>query len=167
MDILLASESQIPLAASIMEESARWLIDRGTPLWRLDEVTPQALRERLLATGGELYLVWQGEAAIATLIFQWEDPSFWPEMRTGEAAYVHRLAVRRFLKGQNTSRAMIEWAKSKATQAGRRFFRLDCASHQTRLREHYHSLGFSLHSEIDAGPFHVARFELRLPRGET
>ncbi len=50
----------------------------------------------------------------------------------------------------------------EAVRRGRRYLRLDTVSDRPKLRGVYESRGFRLHSERHVGPYHVARYEVRL-----
>ena len=162
MDITIrqAIEGDAASVAAILGEAAEWLIARGTPMWRGEELTPQRIAADIAA--GEFFIAEAGGGPVGTLKFQWEDPLFWPDQPEGEAAYIHRLAIRRSASGGGVSRALMDWAAARAREAGRRVLRLDCEASRTRLREVYEAFGFRFHSEREVGPYHVSRYELPL-----
>ncbi|EPU1587171.1 GNAT family N-acetyltransferase [Pseudomonas aeruginosa] len=47
-----------------------------------------------------------------------EDPEFWPDALKGEAAYLHKLAVRRTHAGRGVSSALIEACRHAARTQG-------------------------------------------------
>jgi hypothetical protein len=50
----------------------------------------------------------------------------------------------------------------RARELGRPLLRLDCEAARPRLRAIYERFGFSHHSDFSAGPYRVARYELRV-----
>jgi hypothetical protein len=57
-----------------------------------------------------VYLVTKGAETVATVTLLWHDPSFWKERE--DAAFVHRLAVRRGHPG--LGRSLLDWAADQA-----------------------------------------------------
>ena len=142
---------------SILREAALWLEAQGVPLWRTDELDADRLADEV---GEGLCFVGNGPTGlIATVKFQLEDPLFWPDSPAGEAAYLHRLAVRRSAAGGAVSSAMMHWAVERTRSLDRHFLRLDCEAARPKLRAIYEMFGFRHHSDRQVGPYHVARYE--------
>ncbi len=160
LSIVPVEETEVKAAAEILQEVAQWLINKGEKLWIADEIKPDKIKPIVLS--GNLYFLKKGDIHLGTIAFQWEDKLFWPEMPQGEAAYIHRLAVRRSVGGQHLGKFMIDWAKKKAEQAGREFLRLDCPKDRTKLCQYYQSIGFVKHSTRKVDPYFVARFQMKL-----
>ena len=155
-----ASRREIESVCSILVEAADWLRERGIPMWRGDELSP----ERIAADVAEGYFFLarcKGEA-VGTIKFQLHDAVFWPDVPPEEAAFVHRLAVRRSLAGGQVSVLLLRWAADQAKRAGRRFLRLDCEASRSRLRAVYERYGFQHHSDRQVGPYYVSRYQLPL-----
>lgn len=150
----------VPVVSEILTEAARWLQDTGRPLWSLDEVSPDQVREDMIS---HLFLIAEidGEPA-GTMRFQLEDSRTWPDVPEDQSTYIHRLAVRRKFAGGDVSSALVDWAIDRTRELGRRYLRLDCESDRPRLREVYEDLGFTHHSDRQVGPFHVARYEYQV-----
>jgi GNAT superfamily N-acetyltransferase len=72
---------------------------------------------------------------------------YWGE-RPPDAAYVHKLAVRRACAGQGIGRAIVEWADRTAAKAGRQFLRLDCLGDNPGIRRYYEGLGFEHRGDL-------------------
>ena len=142
--------------SDILLEAASWLAQRGISMWREDEVVASRIREDVAA--GLFFLATVASEPVGTLKFQLSDPLFWPDV-PDDAAYVHRLAVRRRLAGGTLSAALLRWAAERAAASGRRFLRLDCEASRPRLRAVYERFGFRHHSNRQVGPFFVARYE--------
>jgi GNAT superfamily N-acetyltransferase len=129
-------------------------------LWQPGELAADSITADVAA--GMYYLAeCDGESA-GTLRFQLTDPLFWPEVPQDEAAYIHRLAVRRAFAGGGVSRLLLQWAADRTAALGRRFLRLDCDAARLRLRAVYEKFGFCYHSDRQVGPHLVARYQLPL-----
>jgi GNAT superfamily N-acetyltransferase len=143
--------------SSILQEAANWLNERGVPLWRDDELRTDRISSEV--ADGLYFLAEGATGSIATVKFQLEDPLFWPDCPTGEAAFIHRLAVRRSVAGGVVSAAMIRWAIDRTRSLDRQYLRLDCEAARPRLRAIYERFGFRHHSDRQVGPYFVARYE--------
>ena len=156
--------SDVEEVSAILLEAARWLEGRGMAMWRDDELGEERIRKDI--EGGLFFLAHSmgSGQAVGTLKFQLEDRLFWPEAAEGEAAYVHRLAVRRRFAGGRVSTAMLRWAALHTQELGRRYLRLDCEASRPHLRAVYERFGFRFHSERQVGPYRVARYEYKVQR---
>jgi len=96
--------------------------------------------------------------------FQLDDPVFWPDVSPQEAAYIHRLAVRRTYAGAGLSTALLRWAAKRARALGLRYLRLDCVGSRPRLRAVYERFGFEHYSDRQVGPYFVSRYEYDVTR---
>jgi GNAT superfamily N-acetyltransferase len=150
------------VVADVLAEAARWLEQSGMPLWRLNEVSPSAIAADVSA--GLFFLAEISGDVAATVKFQLEDPLFWPDAPGADAAYIHRLAVRRRYAGTGVSRDMMRWAADRTCSLGRRWLRLDCDAARPRLRHIYESFGFVHHSDRQVGSYFVARYEYDVTR---
>lgn len=160
-----AAPDEAPAVAEVIQEAARWLMTWRSQLWDPERVglafvTPIIARRQMLTARC-------GREIAGVMILEPEDPHFWPDCPAGEAAYVHKLAVRRAHAGQGVPAALMDHAARLAGEEGRRFLRLDC---DPPLRGFYERLGFAAVDEIDvdhpeAGPMRVARMERRLAAG--
>jgi GNAT superfamily N-acetyltransferase len=141
--------------SSILLEAAEWLRERDIPMWRADELSPE--RIAIDVAEGCFFLARSGGEAVGTIKFQLQDTLFWPDTPAGEAAFVHRLAVRRAFAGGQLSAQLLRWA---ARNLARKFLRLDCEASRPRLRAVYERHGFRHHSDRQVGPYFVSRYEL-------
>jgi GNAT superfamily N-acetyltransferase len=146
--------------SSILLEAADWLRERKMPMWRSDELTPERIASDVAE--GHFFLARCGDEPAGTIKFQLQDTLFWPETPVDEAAFVHRLAVRRAFAGGELSGLLLHWAAKRARSTGRRFLRLDCEASRPRLRAVYERWGFRHHSDRQVGPYFVSRYELPL-----
>ena len=142
--------------SSILTEAAKWLISINQQLWQQDELALSALEKDVAS--GSYYLAYWNEKPVGTFKFQLEDTLFWPDVPNYESAFVHRLAVKRSAAGLGVSIQMLNWAKAKTKELGRKYLRLDCAKRQ-KLCNLYERNGFIKHSERQVGPYYVVRYE--------
>jgi len=157
VEVRRARSEEAPLVVSILREAAVWLEQRGVPLWSDGELAPETIRHDV--DEGHYLLAFSGELAVGTARLALEDALFWPEAAADEAAYLHRLAVRRSSAGGVVSAAILDWALAHAAGLGRRFLRLDCDAERPELRALYERCGFAFHSELTVGPYFVARYQ--------
>jgi GNAT superfamily N-acetyltransferase len=151
-------------AATIVEtlaEAAKWVEELdGTIMWVEGEL--EAARVRAEADAGMFVLAEVNGRVAGAVRFQLEDRLFWPDLDGSDAAFVHRLAVRRAFAGQGVSKALLEWTVDRARALGKRYLRLDCDAERSRLRAFYERFGFRLHSYRQVGSYYVSRYELQI-----
>ena len=151
---------------NVLHEAARWLEEKGEPLWRADEITAEQISADVKS--GLFYIAeCDGEEkreVAGVMKFQLEDAEFWPDVPAGESAFVHRLAVSRSFAGGMVSTALLNWATRRTRELGRPFLRLDCEAQRPKLRAIYERFGFRHHSDRQVGPYFVARYELDISR---
>lgn len=160
IEVVPAGAGDLPVASEILVEAARWLISRGEPLWRPDDLSPDRLRPDLEL--GRLHLGRLRGEAVGTICLQDEDELFWPEARPGASLFFHRLAVRRRVAGTGVGAALVAFAEARARRLGRRWLRLDCSARHPGLARYYERLGFELHSEGRLGAWHFLRYQKAL-----
>lgn len=158
--ILSATPADTVAVSAILTEAAQWLAQTGQVMWRDSELLP----ERIAADVAEgLFFLAECDGVPAgTVKFQLEDPLFWPDQPTGEAAYVHRLAVRRQFAGNGIAQSLLDWGARRTRSLNRCYLRLDCEASRPKLRAIYERFGFKHHSDRQVGPYFVARYELKI-----
>ena len=129
-------------------------------MWRADELSPARIATDVLR--GDFFVAEVGGEIAGVVKFQLQDALFWPDVPADEAAYVHRLAVRRAYADGHLSGLLLRWAADRARSFHRRFLRLDCEASRPRLRAVYERFGFRYHSDRRVGPYLVARYEHEL-----
>ena len=136
VDIRQAAAADAAVVSAILREAAAWADSRGGEvLWQLDELSPELLAGEI--DRGQFFVAWSGGEAAGVVRFQLEDLEFWPDEPGDDAAYIHRLAVRRAHAGVGVSHALLAWAAGQARASGRRLLRLDCDADRTGLRAVY------------------------------
>jgi len=152
-----ATPQDIETISAILLEAAHWLDQTGRTLWRDGELLPERITADV--TAGLFFLAeCDGEPA-GTIKFQLEDLLHWPDLPQHDSAYIHRLAVRRRFAGGTVSSAMMRWAVERTRSLGRRHLRLDCEASRNALRAVYERFGFRHHSDKQAGPYFIARYD--------
>jgi GNAT superfamily N-acetyltransferase len=152
-----ATPEDVEMVADILKEAARWLEQAGMPLWREGEIEPASINADVLA--GLFFLAEHCGNPSGTVKFQLDDPLMWPDARPQEAAYIHRLAVRRAYAGTGLSATLLRWTVERAHSLGLRYLRLDCVASRPRLRAVYERFGFEHHSDRQLGPYFVSRYQ--------
>lgn len=160
LEVALAGERDLAEFSAILCEAARWLIERGEPLWDPDDLVPERLRDEQRA--GVLWLARLDGEPVGTLALRWQDRLFWPDAPDGESAFLHRLAVRRRVAGRGVAPALVAWAEARAREASRRWLRLDCSADHPGLARYYEGLGFQRHSRGTLGRFQFLRYQKAL-----
>ena len=143
------------VVAGLLDEATVWVGERGYEQWPLpfprDEL--EAAVER-----GEVYVAEVDREVVATVTLLWDDPMYWGD-RPPDAAYVHKLAVRRACAGRQIGSAIVEWADMTAAAAGRAFLRLDCLADNPGIRSYYEQLGFEHHGDLVVNNRNVSIYE--------
>jgi len=160
-----ASPQDVEVVADILKEAARWLEQAGMSLWREGELAPESIGAEVRA--GLFFLAEVSGNPAGTVKFQLDDPIMWPDARPQEAAYIHRLAVRRAYAGTGLSTSLLRWAAKRAQTLGFRYLRLDCVASRPRLRAVYERFGFEHHSDRQVGPYFVSRYEYDVTKTTT
>ena len=155
----MVRQGEFEMASSIMSEAAEWLAGKGQPLWPLDEVSVQRLRER--CKSDEILVGYIGAEPVVAALLQWSDPFFWPGKT--DSGFIHKLAIRRAFAGQGHPAALLLWAANACRAASRRFLRLDCVASREKLCAFYEQQGFRRVGLLVREPyFRAALYELEL-----
>lgn len=152
-----AASDEAQTVYNVLYEVASWLTARGETLWKDDEID---LSRIMADVENGLFFLAESDGEIAGVVkFQLEDPQFWPDFPPGEAAFLHRFAIRRHFAGGAVSTALMSWAVQQTRSIGRRYLRLDTEAARPKVRAVYERFGFRYHSDLQVGPYHVARYE--------
>jgi GNAT superfamily N-acetyltransferase len=134
----------VAVVAGLLDEATVWVGERGYEQWPL----PFPRHELAAAVErGEVYVAEVDREVVATVTLLWGDPMYWGD-RPADAAYVHKLAVRRACAGRRIGSAIVEWADMTAAAAGRAFLRLDCLADNPGIRSYYEQLGFEHRGDL-------------------
>jgi len=158
VNVRRAEPQDAATVAGLLDEATAWVGERGYEQWPLpfpvDELAEAIER-------GEVYLAELDGTPVATVTLLWEDRAYWGE-RPADAAYVHKLAVRRACAGQRIGSAIVEWADATADAAGREFLRLDCLRDNPGIRAYYERLGFEHRGDLVVNNRNMSIYERRI-----
>jgi len=144
VNIRRCQAGDVATVAALLDEATAWVGERGYEQWPLpfphDQIAAAIDRR-------EIYLAELDGEVVATVTLLWDDPMYWGE-RPADAAYVHKLAVRRACAGQRIGGAIVEWADETAEANGRQFLRLDCLRDNPGIRAYYENLGFEHRGDL-------------------
>ena len=157
ISICPAQQNDTQTVLEVLQKAALWLESNGEAMWKADEISLESIAPDV--ANGMFFLAECENEVAGVMKFQLEDELFWPDVPPGEAAYVHRLAVRRRFAGGSVSRALLQWAARRTYELGRPFLRLDCEAARPKVRAVYERFGFRHHSDRQVGPYFVARYE--------
>ena len=156
LSVRQALPQDLEVVSAILTEAAEWLVSIGQPLWPLDELTPEKLRNDV---GMGLYFIaFVDGVAAGVLRFQLEDTLVWPDIPPAESTFIHRLAVARAFSGRGVPEEMLAWAKKRTRELERKYVRLDCVP-RPKLCAVYEKYGFTRHSYAKIRDFDVVRYE--------
>jgi GNAT superfamily N-acetyltransferase len=144
VNIRRCQAEDVSVVAELLDEATVWVGERGFEQWPLPFPRDEVAAAIEL---GEVYVAELNGETVATVTLLWDDPMYWGE-RPPDAAYVHKLVVRRACAGQRIGRAIVEWADATAAAAGRRFLRLDCLRDNPGIRTYYEHLGFEHRDDL-------------------
>ena len=155
MNVRRCQAEDVSVVAALLDEATAWVGERGYEQWPLPFP-----REQIAAAidRGEVYVAELDGDAVATVTLLWDDPTYWGE-RPADAAYVHKLAVRRACAGQRIGTVIVEWADATAAASGRRFLRLDCLRDNPGIRTYYERLGFEHRGDLVVGGRDMSIYE--------
>jgi GNAT superfamily N-acetyltransferase len=156
LDFKVAQPEELPLVMAILAEAAAWLKEKGIDQW---PSPPNEHWQRRMAEAiqrEELYTVGVVNNRFGIVRFTWADP-YWPDDNL--AGYVHSMAVRSDMHGQNLGGLILFWAIMKAKREGKQFLRLDCLARNGRLRRYYEDQGFSYQGEVIDHDYVAALYE--------
>jgi len=161
LSIARGTLADVAEADGLIRATAEWLISKGEKLWGPNETSRDELMR--VARSGELVIGRVEDELASCMFLHDEDRVFWPQVRPGEAFYIHRLAVARNFAGRGYAHAMLEWAADEAREKGRTFLRLDCEP-RAKLLALYRDAGYRAvdSAPIQVGEHFVVRHEKRL-----
>ncbi|HGF0951399.1 TPA: GNAT family N-acetyltransferase [Klebsiella pneumoniae] len=137
-NVRVACSGNIDEVVRLMHDAAAWMSAKGTPAWDVARIDRTFAETFVLRS--ELLVASCSDGIVGCCTLSAEDPEFWPDALKGEAAYLHKLAVRRTHAGRGVSSALIEACRHAARTQGCAKLRLDC---HPNLRGLYERLGFT------------------------
>jgi len=131
---------EVDEAISIMREAARWLINIGKPMWMIEDIC----REKIKNPPEEFIVLKVKGIGVAAMTLSFYDPFFWPNINKGDSGFIHKLSIRRAFAGKGYAQKLIDKAKKLCQEKGVSFLRLDCDFHREALCRFYERAGFKL-----------------------
>jgi GNAT superfamily N-acetyltransferase len=147
VEISPATRADLDDVLEILNEAARWLTSRGIRQWPADGFPREPIAGDIAR--GEVYIARCERGAVGTFALQWSDPLFWPGA-ADEAAYIHRIAVRRNARGLGVE--LLKFAERVTIAKGPKLLRLDCFSGNEPLCRYYERAGFVRRADIEIDP---------------
>ena len=156
-----AKPEDVEIVLYILNEAADWLQSKGIDQWESRYFTRSLILDGI--GKGEVYLARLDNQIVGTITVQWSDPLWWGDTPM-DAAYFHRLAVKREFAAKGLGHALVEWAENKAKAAGKIFLRLNCQFENPRIRKYYEDMGFTYQGDasLPDGSFRAALYEKKL-----
>jgi ribosomal protein S18 acetylase RimI-like enzyme len=142
-----ATTDELDTVAGLLDQAYDWLIAEGIT----DQWTSRFPRDDIhdLIERGEVYLALAGDQPVATFTLTYRpDPELWNHP-ADDAGYIRRLAVDRDHAGHDIGGQLLDHAAVVVAASGRRWLRLDCAKHNSRLHDYYRHHGCTHLRTID------------------
>lgn len=140
--------NEMQAAIAVMREVAAWGREQGYRLWPDEWLTPEELLTMDARPENFCIGLMDGEIACAFLL-QWKDSEYWPDAPAFEAAYLHKLCVRRTFAGMGMTRFVVDAVRTECRERGVRYIRLDTALDEQTIRKIYLKAGFKIVDIID------------------
>ncbi|HEY8421801.1 MAG TPA: GNAT family N-acetyltransferase [Thermoclostridium sp.] len=148
MDKLEVYSGDVDTAISIMKEIAAWGREKGFRVWKDEWLTKEKLLNDEVKEENFYVGRINGENA-CSFILQWRDSEWWPDAEEYEAAYLHKLCVRRKFAHQGMTRRVISCIKEICRAKGIKYIRLDTGINEEAVKKIYIDAGFRIVKVID------------------
>lgn len=151
-------KGEVDNAITVLREVAGWCEDTGKNMWRIDTLTKEILMKGL--SEDNFYVGKVGNDIVSSMILQWHDPIFWPEIKQNEAGFIHKLCVKSEHSGMGIAKLMIEHAIAECKRKGIRTLRLDTGWDRQKLHALYERIGFRKAGKKTIGEMDYALYEM-------
>ena len=157
-----AQESDIPVLESILLDTVSWLNEMGQPLWGANEVKWDALTKNYQI--GDFYIAYVNGVPSGCMALVDYDPFFWPDVKKGEALFIHKLAVTKTARKSGAADALMGFFKEQGAKRGVKTLRLDTHALRPKLRAFYERHRFVfIEVKVFKGDRHTAFYIYTLP----
>lgn len=137
-----ADENDILVIEDILLDTVIWMKkNQMENNWNEDNIKWDSLKKDYKID--EFYIDYEDGVPAGCMALTDLDTKYWPEIEKGKSLYLHKLAVKRELKGEGISKKLIDFAKELAIKNNINLVRLDCNFKKDRLRKFYESHGFT------------------------
>lgn len=158
MEIVKAkNSSDWTTASEILCRVVDQLTQLGRPLWTMDQVSTQGLKESYSLE--DLHFLTLNDRHIGVVFIQESDPMFWPEITENDSLFVHKLALDPTLQSKGNGAIAVSKILREAETRGRSWLRLDCDD-RPELHRFYQKCGFDFVDFKEMAAFKVARHQL-------
>ena len=167
-----AAPDEIGTGFCLLEEAAAWLGEQGVDLWQewLWPDPPEHFVSWVKQgfDDNEFYFVYDESGELVGMFrLQYYDVTFWGEHmeKTGDrsaAGYIHSFTTRRRLKGNRIGYSILEMIEQILLEQDIHLLRLDCVSHDKKLREYYEGFGFIPQEAAEAFGEKLQLYEKRI-----
>jgi GNAT superfamily N-acetyltransferase len=154
------SKGDIDNAISMMKEVAQWCEDTEKNMWKINDLSKDILIKGLTAENFCIGKV--KNENVATMILQWHDTLFWPQIKENESGFIHKLCVRRMYSGKGLAQEMIAYAIQECQRKQIGYLRLDTGWDRPKLCQLYESLGFVKVAKKTIGTLDYALYEMKI-----
>lgn len=131
-----------------MKEVASWGREKGYRVWPDEWLEPEELLSDDVQPENFCIGSIEGETACG-FILQWSDSEYWPNAPMYEAAYLHKLCVRRKFAGMGMTKLVIDAVREECRKHGARYIRLDTGLDEKVVRKIYLNAGFKIVDILD------------------
>jgi GNAT superfamily N-acetyltransferase len=156
----IVNKGEVDNAITILREVAKWCEATEKNMWKVDALTKDILMEGL--SEDNFYVGKVGKNIVSSMILQWYDPLFWPEIKQNESGFIHKLCVKREYSGLGVSKLMIEHAIEECKSKGVYTLRLDTGWDREKLCYLYESIGFNKIGKRTIGETDYALYEMKV-----
>ena len=126
---------------AIVREVGQWLVDTSQTMWNIDTLTAENLMDE--HTRGNCYVLYVDDVPAATVILQWKDPLFWPDVPDNTSGFMHKLAIRRSFAGQNLFSTILDFCRDECLRRGIHQLQLETDATRPKLMQFYERHGFT------------------------
>lgn len=134
---------EVDKAIEIMREVAEWGRNKGLRVWLENWLTADQLITDE-ARPENFYVGSINGEDVCSFILQWQDNEWWENSPRYEAAYLHKLCVRRTYAHMKMTCKVIECIKEECKKYDVNCIRLDTANDEEVVKQIYLNLGFKI-----------------------
>ena len=147
---------------AILGDAVRWMKIRGLDnLWNEQNTKWEVLSKSYQIE--DFYIAFEEGQPVGCMALTDVDQTYWPEVKKGEALYLHKLAVKGEARGKGISIALMNYAKEKAITENIQTIRLDCNANREKLRKLYEAQGFKWVRNVkNSSGYELALYSLEL-----